>query len=360
MDIAYLHLYVRNADSWRDWFVQNLNFQSMSTTGLAQFGDRAVQSGHIRILLSSEHSGNPEVTQFLQQHPEGVADVAFRVNALDTWITQVQQQRDALIEGIQTWESPDGPWRWCRVRGWGGIYHTLIEQPAVFTPESALYELKHSEASPSPRWQSIDHAVLNVPKGELDAAAAWYETCLGFTRQQQFAIATQQSGLRSLVLKHPQGSAMMPVNEPTSANSQIQEFLDLHGGAGIQHAALRTHNLVRTVSFLRQRGLAFLTVPSTYYEQLKQRPGFWHQADDWDAIAQQQILVDWPSEEPHLRLLQTFTQPLLEQPTFFWELIERQTKVTMQGLKQVEGFGEGNFQALFEAIEREQQQRGSL
>ncbi|MEM1281831.1 MAG: VOC family protein, partial [Cyanobacteria bacterium P01_H01_bin.152] len=309
---------------------------------------------------SSEHRHNPEVTRFLQQHPEGVADVAFRVNTLDTWVARIHQQGEALVQEIQIQASPDGSFRWCRVRGWGGIHHTLIEPPALGTPKSAPPGLKHPQAFLSLPWHSIDHAVLNVPEGELDAAAEWYETCLGFTRQQQFAIATQQSGLRSLVLKHPQGSAMMPVNEPTSANSQIQEFLDLHGGAGIQHAALRTHDLVRTVSRLRQRGLEFLTVPSIYYEQLEQRPGFWHQAGDWEAIAQQQILVDWPSEEPSLRLLQTFTQPLLEQPTFFWELIERQTKVTTQGLKQVEGFGEGNFQALFEAIEREQQQRGSL
>lgn len=359
MDIAYLHLYVRNADSWRDWFVQNLNFQPMPATGLAQFGDRAVQRAYIRILLSSEQGGNPAVTRFLQRHPEGVADVAFRVNALDTWATQVQHQGGVLIQGIQTQESSNGPFRWCRVRGWGDIHHTLVEQPAP-APNPPPGKLKSPKSSLSLLWQSIDHAVLNVPKGELEAAAEWYETCLGFMRQQQFAIATEQSGLRSLVLKHPQGSATMPVNEPTSTNSQIQEFLDLHGGAGIQHVALRTHDLVRTVSLLRQRGLSFLTVPSTYYEQLKQRPGFWHQADDWDAIAQQQILVDWPSEDPQMRLLQTFTQPLLEQPTFFWELIERQTKVTPHGLKQVEGFGEGNFQALFEAIEREQQQRGSL
>jgi 4-hydroxyphenylpyruvate dioxygenase len=201
---------------------------------------------------------------------------------------------------------------------------------------------------------------LNVPAGELEAAATWYERHLGFVRQQQFVIETPRSGLHSRVLQHPEGTATLPINEPTSDNSQIQEFLDLHRGAGIQHVALQTGDLVQTVATLRQRGVPFLTVPDTYYQQLQTRSGFWRDAGDWAAIARQQILVDWPLEAPQTRLLQTFTQPPFEIPTFFWEFIERQAQVTDAGVQCAEGFGEGNFQALFEAIEREQQQRGSL
>lgn len=349
MDIEYLHLYVRNTATWGDWFVKTLNFQPVSPQWLGYPGEMAVQSADILVLLSSHQSSDPGVGQFLNRHAEGVGDVAFRVHNLDATVAQIQAGGGYLSHPVQTQDSGIGPFRWCRMQGWGSLRHTLIErQASVSQPPQGI------------PWLSIDHAVLNVPVGQLAPAITWYERQLGFVKQQQFTIATAQSGLRSFVLKHPQGSATLPINEPTSANSQIQEFLDLHQGAGIQHVALRTADLVATIACLRQRGLSFLPVPSTYYQQLRYRPGFWHDAGDWDAIAQQQILVDWPPDDPQTRLLQTFTNPLFERPTFFWELIERQVKTTQGGVKQAEGFGAGNFQALFEAIEREQQQRGSL
>ncbi|MEM8604718.1 MAG: VOC family protein, partial [Cyanobacteria bacterium P01_H01_bin.121] len=327
--------------------------------------------------------GNPAVTQFLDNHAEGVADIAFRVRNLEALVARVKQAGGQIQEAIHTRENETGRVRWCRIAGWGSLSHTLIEyshtqsrppsiqlepkaetanvseSSAKLSPERFLDSLEQPDSQGLP-WLSIDHAVLNVPLGQLEAAATWSEEQLGFVRRQQFAIATAQSGLRSFVLKHPEGDATLPINEPTSRNSQIQEFLEFHQGAGIQHVALETRNLVQTVATLRQRGVPFLSVPPTYYQQVSERPGFWHRAGDWDAIAQQQILVDWPADEPQTRLLQTFTQPVFERPTFFWELIERQAKSTRTGLKRVEGFGEGNFQALFEAIEREQQQRGSL
>jgi 4-hydroxyphenylpyruvate dioxygenase len=162
------------------------------------------------------------------------------------------------------------------------------------------------------------------------------------------------------VLRHPEGTATLPINQPTSANSQVQEFLDCHRGAGVQHVALGTAPLLTTLPVLRDRGLSFLSVPQPYYERLCDRPGFWAEAPDWADIAQQQVLVDWAPETPRARLLQTFTAPLFQQPTFFLELIERQREDRGDRAIQAEGFGEGNFQALFEAIERQQQQRGSL
>lgn len=394
MDIEHLHLYVRDAAVWRDWFVEKLNFQPTSAKSLGGLSELAVKSAQIRILISSERTGNPSVKEFLGRHSEGIADVAFRVENLESALVRVKRAGGRVSRPIYYQKSATKDFRCCCIAGWGSVSHTLIEYQGDVDQDDILAQsqpgeefgdvrasgvsaknlsAKNREFCP-PRqstrtegkcdghlpWIRVDHAVLNVPVGQLERAAAWYEHHLGFVRQQQFAIATAQSGLRSFVLKHPDGNATLPINEPTSSNSQIQEFLELNRGAGIQHVALQTENLVRTVATLRRRGVPFLSVPSTYYRQLQERPGFWREAGDWDAIAQQQILVDWPPAEPQTRLLQTFTQPIFEQPTFFWELIERQTKSTQTGIKRAEGFGEGNFQALFEAIEREQQQRGSL
>lgn len=359
MNFAYLHLFVRNAVVWRDWFIEKLDFRPVSSAILQSLGELAVQHDRILILLSSEKSGLPEVQRFLQHHVEGMGDVAFRVNQLDAMVARFQATGGTLIRPVQQVDTVAGRWRWCRIQGWGSVLHTLIEGDprAVLGAESA--DLSESAPLTLP-WLAIDHAVLNVPAGELTEAVTWYEQCLGFIPQQKFVIETPRSGLRSIVLKHPAGDATLPVNEPTSDNSQVQEFVDLHRGAGVQHVALKTRNLVQTIAALRHRGLAFLSVPDVYYRQLRSRSGFWQDAGDWSAIAAQQILVDWPPEEPHTRLLQTFTRPLFEQPTFFWEFIERQSRFTQTGLKCAEGFGEGNFQALFEAIEREQQLRGSL
>jgi 4-hydroxyphenylpyruvate dioxygenase len=144
-----------------------------------------------------------------------------------------------------------------------------------------------------------------------------------------------------------------PINEPTSANSQIQEFLDVNQGPGIQHIALQTPQIVKAIAQLRHRGLSFLPIPSTYYTQLRtQHQGLPLSTAELEEIAAQEILVDWHNEASQALLLQTFTQPIFEQPTFFFELIERR--------QEAQGFGEGNFRALFEAIEREQLKRGSL
>lgn len=373
MDIGYLHLYVRDAEAWHTWFVNALGFRSADSPFIQQRAECAVQSAQILILLSSGKAADSKVQAFLRQYSEGVADLAFWVDDLTSIVSRLHSAGIPFTTPVTLYRGCDTTFRWCCIQGWKGLSHTLVERSGrasvigsspVELPHEALlmpeFRSTSNQKSVVLPWLRIDHAVLNVPQGDLLSAANWYETHLGFVPQQQFSIATPQSGLRSLVLKHPQGTATLPINEPTSENSQIQEFLDIHGGAGIQHVALQTQNLVETVAILRQRGIPFLPVPTAYYRQIQQRPGYWQAAGDWQAIADQQLLVDWPPEDPQLRLLQTFSQPLFEKPTFFWELIERQVRLTKSGVQQAEGFGAGNFQALFEAIEREQQQRGTL
>jgi len=170
--------------------------------------------------------------------------------------------------------------------------------------------------------------------------------------RRYFDIQTHRSGLRSEVLTHPQGQVKFPINEPTSANSQIQEFLDINRGSGIQHIALGTANIVETVAQLRARGLSLLDIPQSYYQQLRDQFEQQYSHLDWPAIERQNILVDFEGKSGSGILLQTFTQPIFQQPTFFFEMIERQ--------RQAQGFGQRNFLALFQAMEREQLKRSVL
>ncbi len=191
-----------------------------------------------------------------------------------------------------------------------------------------------------------------MPAGDLERAVAWYEEVLDFQPQQAFKIKTDRSALHSRVMLSRNGGVQLPINEPASAHSQIQEFLDVNGGAGVQHIALQTPNIVDAIALFRACGLSLLPVPQTYYSQLKQRKKLPLSTLELEALARQEILVDWKEDTKKAVLLQIFTQPIFTQPTFFFEFIERRF--------QAQGFGEGNFQALFEAIEKEQIKRGSL
>jgi 4-hydroxyphenylpyruvate dioxygenase len=234
-----------------------------------------------------------------------------------------------------------------------------------------------------PAIDHIDHGVINVPVGQLTAAVDWYVQRFGFQPRQEFTIDTPWSGLRSQVLAHPNGGATLPINEPTTANSQVQEFLHWNRGPGIQHVALHTHNIIQTVGHLQDRGVQFLDVPHGYYQALTQRPGYGVRPSDssdrsrpnspqaanppylashplLDELVRLNILVDWDSQTPQAKLLQTFTQPVFDQPTLFFEIIQRQSAWAGAHPILAQGFGERNFQALFEAIEQEQRKRGSL
>jgi 4-hydroxyphenylpyruvate dioxygenase len=215
-----------------------------------------------------------------------------------------------------------------------------------------------SSFSSSSSFAAIDHIVLNVSAGDLERAVTWYEKILDFQPQQTFNIQTARSALYSQVMVSGNGDVQLPINEPASANSQIQEFLNVNRGAGIQHIALRTRNIVHAIAQFRASGLSLLPVPKGYYLEIQQRKGLPLSTDELDAIAAQEILVDWKentffgSNNIIPVLLQIFTQPIFSQPTFFFEFIERRY--------QAQGFGEGNFRALFAAIENEQIKRGSL
>lgn len=355
MQIDHIHFYVRDARETRDWFIQKIGFRAVpreffTIPSCHHTHTEVVASGSIYFVFSSALEESSPVSDFLKTHPPGVIDVAFAVENVEAVIARAIAQGATVLQPLQQ-EHP----KWAQIAAWGTLRHTLIERSIDLSPVG-----KNSNTFPDVTFSRIDHVVLNVALGDLDRAVDWYETILGFEPQQMFAIKTDRSGLCSRVMRYPNGRVQVPINEPTSGNSQIQEFLDLNRGAGVQHIAIHTENIVDAVAQLRQAGLSFLNVPTSYYTQVRQRENCVLSESQIADIEAQQILVDWQSEMPEAVLLQTFTQPVFEQPTFFFELIERQTYRVHDRLHQAQGFGEGNFRALFEAIEREQLKRGSL
>ena len=353
MKIDHVHFYVEDAKVWRDWFVHHLGFQVV-TDRISSFHTctEVVKSGSVCFFLSSPLLPTSPVAEFLRQYPPGVADVAFAVEDVEGAIALAQLHGATILQPIQERQVGTAFFKCGKIAAWGGLTHTLIEKSFVTNTND------NGQMTNDNTFTAIDHIVLNVAVGELERAVAWYKNILDFQPQQAFKIKTDRSALHSQVMVSHNGSVQLPINEPASSNSQIQEFLDVNRGPGIQHIALRTTNLVSAIAEFRASGLSLLSVPQTYYSQLKQRPGLSLSPLELEAIAQQEILVDWQEYTPVGRqqtaplLLQIFTQPIFEQPTFFFEFIERRF--------QAKGFGEGNFRALFEAIESEQIKRGTL
>jgi 4-hydroxyphenylpyruvate dioxygenase len=378
MQIDHIHFYVPDASATRDWFVHKLGFQAIGAGGTIESWSEVVKSGSIYLVLSSPRRSSSPIAHFLAEHPPGAADVAFRLPQLAPALTRAIAQGATLLHPLQTSETATGVLQWGQIAAWGTLRHTLLsrtgitpllptlphlrvqvtamtspDRPTLIQPDEAPATSSIQTGLP---FTHIDHVVLNVAIGQLEHAIRWYEQVLGFQPQQMFEIRTAYSGLCSRVMVHPHSQIKLPINEPTTATSQIQEFLDVNRGAGVQHIALHTDNILSAIAQLRVRELPLLHVPTTYYDQLRQRLSQF----DWQAIETAQVLVDWQDNVPQAMLLQTFTQPIFEQPTFFFEVIERQSYWSQGQPKRVQGFGEGNFRALFEAIEQEQIKRGSL
>lgn len=359
MNIDHIHFYVEDAGRSRDWFVQTMGFEPVSGGARESAQTEVVKSGPIYFVLSSPLNSAGPIAEFLRVHPPGVVDVAFRVADIEAVMAWAITAKAKVLEPVQSESVKQGGLKWAKILGWGALQHTLLERAGTtpLLPSTAggspllpaIMNRGNQHASTT-HFTGIDHVVLNVATGDLKPALAWYQKVLQFQPQRSFAIQTARSALRSEVMVHSAGSAQIPINEPASVSSQIQEFLDFNRGPGIQHIALQTSDIVQAIAGLRERGLSFLEVPASYYTDLKHRTA--ELPLDWQALQTHQVLVDWQAQSPQALLLQTFTQPIFRQPTFFFELIQRQAGA--------QGFGEGNFLALFEAIEQEQIKRGSL
>lgn len=334
MDIDSIHFYVRDADHMRDWAVEQMGLQILAQEDATDPTTLTYRVGTDRfwLTISSPLDAMSPVAEYLRYHPPGVKAIDFRVSSLDA----MRRRLDRLqIEPLATSAGSDRS-TWLKVKGWGAIEHTLIESPDL-----------EQERNDESIFTDIDHLVLNVAAGELTAAVDWYQNLFDFRIHQTFDIQTQNSGLSSKALISSDDRVRFNINEPSSPNSQIQEFLDANGGAGIQHIALHTDRILTTVAALQQQGLTFLSIPHRYYAELKagtdRGAAVLLTSDELRTLERLNILADWSQEAPDALLMQIFTQPIFPEPTFFFEVIERRNRA--------QGFGKGNFQALFEAVE---------
>ncbi len=383
MNVDHVCFCVKDAKALSAWFVNHLKFQAIASGIWQETAIEVLNSGSIYFVLCSPLTPDSTAARFLEQHPPGVSNIAFCVPDMESAIAQATSQGAQLLQPLQIEHQTAGVLKWAEIQAWGNLTHTFIERRGItsllpqLTSSADLHSIqvdpiqsaavKHATEpnsncnTPPVQFLGIDHIVLNVAKGELDSAVSWYERILGLQPNQKFAIQTEYSGLCSQVMRHPSGNVQIPINEPSSVNSQIQEFLTINRGSGIQHIALETVGLMDAIAHLRRAGLPLISIPASYYTQLQAQPECPFSEAVLNRLASQQILVDWqPNAEKPTALLQIFTQPIFTQPTFFFELIERQPCLIPEQLQRAQGFGEGNFQALFEAIEREQIKRGNL
>ncbi|KAI1422765.1 4-hydroxyphenylpyruvate dioxygenase [Xylaria sp. FL1777] len=307
-----------------------------------------------------------EMHDHLERHGDAVKDVAFDVDDVQAVYDRAVAGADGIAVSVQPprlWhgEGKDGDVMTAVIRTYGDTTHTLISRrgyTGAFLPGFvARAAAPSSVALPRIDLVRIDHCVGNQSWNEMTAACDFYERCLSFHRfwsVDDKTICTEFSALNSIVMSSANAVVKMPINEPAPGKkkSQIEEFVIFNAGAGVQHIALLTDDIVATVSAMRARGVEFIAVPATYYEtvrhRLKTERRSWHLAQDLDTLERLSILIDYDEGG---YLLQLFTKPLMDRPTVFVEIIERHD---------FEGFGAGNFKSLFEAIEREQAERGNL
>jgi 4-hydroxyphenylpyruvate dioxygenase len=343
MEIDSIHFYVVDATKIRDLAIERLGLQALDNSCPIDENTLVYTVGNsqLSLIISSPLNELSPVAEYLKLHPSGVSDIAFRVADLAKIRSKIERAGIKIIAS----SSNTDRLQWLKISGWGSIEHTIVQSRS------------HSIDRPPIALQNsivgIDHVVLNVAAGELEPATNWYRNLFDFQVRQTFDIQTQTSGLTSKALVSAGGKIRFNINEPSSDNSQIQDFLDLNCGAGIQHIALQTNDIFSTIDRMQQQQLAFLNIPPTYYHNLNIRIGAEKQQlltnDEWLKLQHLQILMDWHESQPNALLLQIFTEPIFEVPTFFFEIIERRNRS--------QGFGQGNFQALFEAIEQHNQAR---
>lgn len=352
----YLELYVGNARQSAHYFQTAFGFQPVAhaglSTGLRDRESYVVQQGKIRLVLTSPLHGNSEIGRHIDQHGDGVRVVALWVDDATKAFDETTQ-RGAKPFLKPTREQDDhGYVVRSGIHTYGDTVHIFVERSAydgIFLPGFEPWNPAYRPADAG--LQYVDHMVGNVGWNEMNLWMQFYQDVMGFQQLVSFDdkdISTDYTALMSKVMSNGNGRVKFPINEPAEGKkkSQIEEYLDFYGGPGVQHIAVATNNIVETVLTLRERGVEFLTVPATYYDDLAGRVG---EIDEEIATLRSLgILVDRDDEG---YLLQIFTKPVCPRPTLFFEIIQR---------KGARSFGKGNFKALFEAIEREQALRGTL
>jgi 4-hydroxyphenylpyruvate dioxygenase len=352
--IDHVELWVGNAAQAAYFFTRAFGFTEVAYRGL-ETGARdrtshVLEQGRIRLVLTGTLRSGTDVAEHHRRHGDGVKVIALSVPDVDDAYREATGRGATGVAAPHDASDEHGNVRMADIATYGDTVHRFVDRGdyfGAFLPGFAPVE----HAPVEPMLVGIDHIVGNVELGEMERWVKYYEDVFGMTEMIHFsdeAISTEYSALMSKVVTTGNGRIKFPINEPAEGRrkSQIDEYLDFYEGAGAQHIALATRDIVKTVETLGERGVKFLRTPDSYYEELPDRVG---EIDEpLDELRRLGILVDRDDEG---YLLQIFTKPLGDRPTIFFEIIER------HGAR---GFGEGNFKALFEAIEREQAARGNL
>jgi 4-hydroxyphenylpyruvate dioxygenase len=366
--LAFDHVtfWVGNAKQAATYYCVRLGFEEVGyrglETGSRQVTSHVVQQNKIIFVFSSqlEPDTPKEIGEHLSRHGDAVKDVAFDVEDLDAIYKHAVARGATVVR--EPWEETDedGTVRLATIRTYGDTCHTLVDRSKYkgwFMPGFQRINAKDPVVSRLPKCdlQMIDHIVGNQPDLEMTPVAEWYERVLQFHRfwsVDDKTMHTEYSALSSIVVANYEETIKMPINEPAQAlkKSQIQEYVDYNGGAGVQHIALSTSDIIASVRTLLARGVEFLHVPDKYYDNLRERLKTSKVVvkEDLKTLQELKILVDFDNNG---YLLQLFTKIMQDRPTLFIEIIQRSNNT---------GFGAGNFKALFESIEHDQGQRGNL
>jgi 4-hydroxyphenylpyruvate dioxygenase len=330
-------------------------------------GDRerksfVLRSGSIRFVINGAVDPDSPLVGHHAKHGDGVVDISLEVPDVDQCVAQAKKAGATVVREVEDLTDEHGTVRIAAIATYGETRHTLVQRvvdgQAYAGPYLPGYVAREStwvrrEGAPKRLFQALDHIVGNVELGKMDEWVAFYNRVMGFVNMAEFVgddIATDYSALMSKVVANGNHRVKFPLNEPAVAKkrSQIDEYLDFYRGPGAQHLALATNDIIRTVDELRANGIEFLNTPDSYYEDEELRSRIGEVRVPVEELQKRGILVD-RDEDGYL--LQIFTKPLGDRPTVFFEIIERHGSL---------GFGKGNFKALFEAIEREQELRGNL
>jgi 4-hydroxyphenylpyruvate dioxygenase len=354
--IDYVEFYVSNARQAAHFYRSTLGLAPVAyaglETGLRDRTSYLLQRRNVRFLLTAPNAPGHPIGEHIARHGDGVKDIALRVrDAAAAYVAAVGNGARGVLEPTLS-EDEHGRIVRASIATYGDTVHSFIERDGYEGPFMPGFRAI-AERAPAPETgiAAIDHIVGNVELGHMEEWVGYYRDVLGFRQMIHFDdqdISTEYSALMSKVMQNGSGKIKFPINEPADGRrkSQIEEFLEYYGGPGVQHIALATGDICATVDALRAAGIPFISVPPSYYDDLEGRVG--RIDESRSALQERGILVD-RDEEGYL--LQIFSQPLQDRPTLFIEIIQR---------KGSRGFGKGNFRALFEAIEREQEKRGNL
>jgi len=352
----YIEFYVGNAKQAAHYYKTAFGFQGVAyagpETGVKDRTSYVLRQQKLTFVFTSALRPEHEIAHHVSKHGDGVKAIALKVeNADEAWKETTRRGAESFLPPAYLTDA-HGKLGISGIKLYGDTVHYFIERcdyKGVFMPG---YQSWMSDYNPEPTGLLyVDHCVANVDWNQMNKWVKFYEEVMGFKNILSFDdndISTEYSALMSKVMSSGNGYVKFPINEPAEGKkkSQVEEYLEFWGGEGVQHVAMASKNIVSTVRDLMSRGVEFLKVPSSYYETLEERVG--KIDEDMEPLKELGILVDRDNEG---YLLQLFSKPVQDRPTLFFEIIQR---------KGAQSFGKGNFKALFEAIEREQEKRGNL